>query len=142
MADGHGEQGLGEQGLGEQGLQVTAEAGPAQQQVLTPAACALVAELHRRFEPLRQQLLAARQQRQAEVDRGVLPDFRADTAAIRSGDWSVAPIPQPLLDRRVEITGPVERRMIVNALNSGARVFMADFEDSTAPSWRNLLEGQ
>src|SRR5690606_34745288 len=100
------------------------------------------AELHRRFEPLRQQLLAARQQRQAEVDRGVLPDFRADTAAIRSGDWSVAPIPQPLLDRRVEVTGPVERRLIVNALNSGARVFMADFEDSTAPSWRNLLEGQ
>src|SRR5690606_14384868 len=95
-----------------------------------------------RFEPGRQRLLAARRERQAAIDAGALPDFRADTRAIRDADWTVAPLPPRLLDRRVEITGPVDRRMIVNALNSGARVFMADFEDSTAPSWRNLVEGQ
>jgi len=110
--------------------------------ILTPAALALLTRLHRRFEPTRQKLLQARRERQATYDAGGLPDFRADTAAIRESDWSVAPIPPALRDRRVEITGPVERKMIINALNSGAKVFMADFEDSSAPTFANQLDGQ
>ena len=110
--------------------------------ILTPPALAFLARLHRLAEPRRQQLLAARAERQAGYDAGALPDFRDDTVAIRHGDWQVAPIPTALQDRRVEITGPVERKMIINALNSGAKVFMADFEDSSAPSFRNQLDGQ
>src|SRR5690606_33735138 len=98
--------------------------------------------LHRRFEPRRQALLAARRARQAAFDQGALPDFRADTRAIREGDWRVAPLPAALLDRRVEITGPVDPKMVINALNSGANCYMADFEDSTAPTWSALLAGQ
>jgi malate synthase len=112
------------------------------EQILSPDALAFLARLHRFAEPRRQQLLAARRQRQAHYDMGVLPDFRADTQAIRESDWTVAPIPAALQDRRVEITGPVERKMIINALNSGAKVFMADFEDSSAPSFANQLDGQ
>ncbi|HRO28447.1 MAG TPA: malate synthase A, partial [Luteimonas sp.] len=103
---------------------------------------AFLAQLHRQFEPERQARLAARRRRQAEFDAGTLPDFRADTRAIREGDWRVAPIPAALLDRRVEITGPVDPKMVINALNSGASCYMADFEDSTAPTWDNLLTGQ
>ena len=110
--------------------------------VLTPAALAFLADLHRRFDPERLRLLRERRQRQATWDAGALPDFRADTRAIRDGDWSVAPIPAALRDRRVEITGPVERKMIINALNSGAKVFMADFEDSSAPTFANQMDGQ
>ena len=110
--------------------------------LLTPAALAFLARLHRRFEPQRQQRLAARQARQAEFDAGALPAFRDDTRAIREGDWRVAPIPAALLDRRVEITGPVDPKMVINALNSGANCYMADFEDSTAPTWANLIQGQ
>ena len=110
--------------------------------LLTPAALALLAALHRRFDARRRALLTARRERQARHDAGALPDFRADTAAIRAGDWRVAPIPEPLWDRRVEITGPTERKTVINALNCGARVFMADFEDSTAPTWANLVDGQ
>ena len=110
--------------------------------ILTPEALGFLARLHRFAEPRRQQLLQARRDRQARYDAGALPNFRADTAAIREGDWRVAPIPAALQDRRVEITGPVERKMIINALNSGAKVFMADFEDSSAPSFRNQLDGQ
>ena len=110
--------------------------------VLTPAALAFLARLHRRFEATRRQLLQARRERQAGYDAGGLPDFRADTAAIRESDWRVAPIPPALQDRRVEITGPVERKMIINALNSGAKVFMADFEDSSSPTFANQLDGQ
>jgi malate synthase len=110
--------------------------------VLTPEALLLLAELHRRFEPVRQKLLASRRERQARFDAGERPDFRPDTRAIRDGDWQVAPLPAALQDRRVEITGPVERKMIVNALNSGAKVFMADFEDSSSPTWANMVEGQ
>ncbi|RCS29526.1 malate synthase A [Rhodanobacter denitrificans] len=110
--------------------------------ILTPAALDFLARLHRRFEPTRQQLLQARRERQAGYDAGDLPDFRADTAAIRASEWTVAPIPAVLQDRRVEITGPVERKMIINALNSGAKVFMADFEDSSAPTFANQLDGQ
>ncbi|HET6602892.1 MAG TPA: malate synthase A [Xanthomonadaceae bacterium] len=110
--------------------------------VLDAAAQALLAELHQRFEPARQRLLAARRQRQARIDAGALPDFRAETAALREADWQVAPIPPALRDRRVEITGPVDRKMVINALNSGARVYMADFEDSTSPDFAALLAGQ
>ena len=110
--------------------------------VLTPEAGALLTELHRRFDGTRQALLAARKERQKRFDAGELPDFRADTAHIRQSDWRVAPLPAALQDRRVEITGPVDRKMIINALNSGAKVFMADFEDSTSPTWANLIDGQ
>ncbi|MFN3352299.1 MAG: malate synthase A, partial [Brevundimonas sp.] len=111
-------------------------------EILTPEAMAFLADLHRRFDGRRRDLLAARDARQARFDAGETPDFRADTAHIRDGDWRVAPIPAELLDRRVEITGPVDRKMVINALNSGARVFMADFEDATSPTWENQLEGQ
>ncbi len=114
----------------------------AQADLLTPPALAFLTRLHRQFDATRQRLLQARRERQARYDAGALPDFRADTAAIRSGDWRVAAIPAVLQDRRVEITGPVERKMIINALNSGAKVFMADFEDSSAPSFANQLDGQ
>ena len=110
--------------------------------ILTPAALGFLTQLHRQFESTRQRLLQARRVRQAGYDAGELPDFRADTAAIRESDWRVAPIPAALQDRRVEITGPVERKMIINALNSGAKVFMADFEDSSAPTFANQLDGQ
>jgi malate synthase len=115
---------------------------PAQQQILTPEAVAFLTELSRKFEATRQQLLARRVERQSEIDAGKLPHFLPETAAIREGDWKVAPIPADLLDRRTEITGPVDRKMIINALNSGAKVFMADFEDANSPTWANNLEGQ
>ena len=120
-------------------------AGPAVargEEVLTPAALAFLTELHRRFDARRLELLGARAQRQSRFDAGESPDFLPQTQAVRDGDWRIAPLPADLLDRRVEITGPVDRKMIINALNSGARVFMADFEDATSPTWANLVEGQ
>ncbi|MBF6023068.1 malate synthase A [Lysobacter niastensis] len=126
---------------GTTGVEVVAQA-EGQDQVLTPQAIGFLAGLHRRFEPLRQARLAARRERQVFFDAGGLPDFREDTAAIRAGAWKVAPLPQALLDRRVEITGPTDPKMVINALNSGAKVYMADFEDSTAPTWDNLIAGQ
>jgi malate synthase len=122
-------------------LEITARVD-GQERVLTPAALDFLADLHRRFESVRQARLAARCERQAQFDAGDLPDFRADTAHIRAGDWKVAPLPAALLDRRVEITGPVDPKMVINALNSGAKVYMADFEDSTSPTWANLITGQ
>ena len=113
-----------------------------QDALLPPALLALLTTLHRAIEPARQERLAARRKRQALFDAGSLPDFREDTRAIREGDWQVAPTPSALLDRRVEITGPVDPKMVINALNSGANCYMADFEDSTAPTWGNLLCGQ
>jgi malate synthase len=110
--------------------------------VLTPAAVTFLQGLARRFEPRRQELLAARRARQQRLDAGERPDFLPHTKSVRDADWSVASIPMDLEDRRVEITGPVDRKMIINALNSGANVFMADFEDSNSPSWANTLEGQ
>ena len=110
--------------------------------VLTPEAQGFLLGLHRRFESQRQMRLKARVARQARFDAGALPDFRADTADIRAGDWQVAPIPAALQDRRVEITGPVDPKMVINALNSGAQCYMADFEDSTSPTWANVIEGQ
>lgn len=115
---------------------------PGQRDLLSPDALALLAEVHRRFEPRRQAILTARRERQARFDAGELPDFRADTRAIREDDWRVASLPDALVDRRVEITGPVERKMVINALNSGAKVFMADFEDSSSPRLDNMLAGQ
>jgi malate synthase len=110
--------------------------------VLTPEANAFLTALHHNFEPTRQQLLQLRAQRQLDIDRGVMPDFLSETADIRKREWKVAAAPKDLEDRRVEITGPVERKMMINALNSGAKVFMADFEDALTPTWANLIEGQ
>jgi len=121
---------------------VTGPVGPRFEEILTPAALALLAGLHAAFDERRKELLAARQARQARFDAGEIPDFLPETRTIRDGDWKVAPIPADLLDRRVEITGPVDRKMIVNALNSGAKVFMGDFEDATSPTFANIIEGQ
>ena len=115
---------------------------PAYSEILTPDALTFLMELHRRFDERRRDLLERRAARQAEIDNGALPDFLPETAEIRNSDWTVAPIPDDLQDRRVEITGPVDRKMIINAMNSGASVFMADFEDSNAPTWQNNLLGQ
>jgi malate synthase len=111
-------------------------------EVLTPDASRFLTRLARRFEPRRQELLDRRRVRQQQIDAGQMPDFLPETASIREKEWTVALIPHDLLDRRVEITGPVDRKMIINALNSGASVFMADFEDSNSPTWQNNLEGQ
>jgi malate synthase len=111
-------------------------------EILTPDAVSFIVDLQRTFNQRRKSLLAARQERQKRLDAGEKPDFLKDTREIRESEWTVAPIPNDILDRRVEITGPVERKMIINALNSGAKVFMADFEDSNTPTWSNLIEGQ
>src|SRR5450759_4990734 len=111
-------------------------------EILTPEALAFVEKLVREFEPTRAKLLARRVERQKEIDDGALPDFLAATKSIREDkSWRVASIPADLQDRRTEITGPVDRKMVINALNSGAKVFMADFEDATTPTWDNLLDG-
>jgi malate synthase len=112
-------------------------------EILTPEALAFVENLVREFEPAREKLLARRVERQQEIDAGALPDFLPATRHIRDDkSWKAASIPADLLDRRTEITGPVDRKMVINALNSGAKVFMADFEDATSPTWKNLIEGQ
>ncbi|MFJ7076841.1 malate synthase A [Streptomyces sp. NPDC098781] len=122
---------------------VDAEPLPRQEEVLTEAALAFVAELHRRFTPRRAELLARRAERRAEIARTSTLDFLPETAAIRADDsWSVAPCPPALQDRRVEITGPTDRKMTINALNSGAKVWLADFEDASAPTWENVVLGQ
>ena len=124
------------------GVKINAKPGGRQAEILSAEALAFLADLHRRFNRRRLELLVRRMGRQEDFDAGKLPDFLADTKTIREGDWKVAPIPADLLDRRVEITGPVDRKMIVNALNSGAKVFMADFEDATSPMFANMVEGQ
>jgi malate synthase len=121
---------------------ITALRNDVETQILTPEASYFLTKLAREFEARRQELLARRAARQQRIDAGQLPDFLPETAHIREAEWTVAPIPHDLLDRRVEITGPVDRKMIINALNSGANVFMADFEDSNSPIWQNNLEGQ
>jgi malate synthase len=110
--------------------------------ILTPQAAEFITRLSLAFEPRRQELLDRRTARQREIDAGKMPDFLAETASIRDSEWQVAPIPHDLMDRRVEITGPVDRKMIINALNCGASVFMADFEDANSPTWANNLDGQ
>jgi malate synthase len=124
------------------GVEVCGPAVAEAARVLTPKAAAFVAMLHRRFESRRTSLLERRRELQQELDAGWMPDFPAETANIRASEWTVAPIPKDLEDRRVEITGPVDRKMVINALNSGANVFMADFEDSCSPTWKNVIEGQ
>src|SRR5262245_48234836 len=111
--------------------------------VLTPEALSFVAKLHRRFESRRQSLLAQRAQRQLQFDAGALPDFLAETKNNRDdAGWKVAQQPKDMLDRRVEITGPTDRKMVINALNCGASTFMADFEDANCPTWHNMIDGQ
>ncbi|MEO8294949.1 MAG: malate synthase A [Gemmatimonadota bacterium] len=124
------------------GIQMVAAMRPGYETVLTPEAVNFVAALHRSFNPRRIELLARRKTVQDKIDQGVFPDFLTETRAVREADWRIAPVPADLEDRRVEITGPVDRKMVINALNSGASVFMADFEDATSPTWANLIEGQ
>lgn len=124
------------------GLEIAGPVPPHYAEILTPAACAFVAELCAKFGARREQLLARRVVRQAEIDAGNMPDFLPETAHIRGGDWQVPPPPADLVDRRTEITGPVDRKMAINALNSGAQCWMADFEDANSPTWENVIEGQ
>jgi len=125
-----------------QGVAILAEKAARQDQILTPDAIRFLAGLQRQFGPTRLSLLEHRRQRQAMFDRGEQPDFLGETKSVRESSWKVAPAPADLFDRRVEITGPTDRKMVINALNSGARVFMADFEDANTPTWENLVEGQ
>src|SRR6266498_4347543 len=125
-----------------EGIEVKAPVSAEFAEILTPEALSFVATLSRAFETRREELLQRRAVRQAELNAGKLPDFLPETEHIRNGTWTIAPIPADLQDRRVEITGPVERKMVINALNSGAKVFMADFEDSNTPTWENNLQGQ
>jgi malate synthase len=124
------------------GVEIKADVTSAFAEILTPEALALVAKLHRAFEPRRQELLAKRVERAKRLDAGERPDFLSETKSVREGDWKIAPLPNDLLCRRVEITGPVDRKMVINALNSGADSFMADFEDSNTPNWFNQVQGQ
>jgi malate synthase len=124
------------------GVEVRAVIAPEFASILTPDALAFVAKLARKFEAQRRELMAARALRQAGFDAGKLPDFLPDTREVRDSEWTVAAAPRDLQDRRVEITGPTDRKMVINALNCGANVFMADFEDSNAPTWENMIEGQ
>lgn len=124
------------------GLDILGPINPGYDAILTPEALAFLAELEGRFGGERERLLAVRQKRQALIDAGEKPGFLETTQPIRDADWTIAPLPADLQDRRVEITGPVDRKMIINALNSGAKVFMADFEDATTPSWTNQMDGQ
>src|SRR5207253_6105318 len=125
-----------------QGMQINAPILPGFETILTLPALELVAKLHRAFEPRRQQLLAARVERAKRLDAGERPDFLPETKAIREGDWTIAPIPPALHCRRVEITGPVDAKMVINAFNSGADSYMTDFEDSNSPLWTNQIQGQ
>lgn len=128
--------------VSKQGVEIIGAVTDDYAEILTPEAVAFVAELARQFEERRADLLQKRMERQEKLDAGEMPVFLSDTAEIRESDWKVAPHPADLADRRVEITGPVDRKMIINALNSGAKVFMADFEDSLAPTWHNVMQGQ
>ena len=124
------------------GLEVKGELNDRYEQLLTPDALQFIEQLERRFGSERRELLLKREKRQKEIDKGMLPDFLEETASIREGDWKISPLPKDLQDRRVEITGPVDRKMIINALNSGAKAFMACLEDATTPTWENVMEGQ
>src|SRR6202166_1759115 len=124
------------------GVTITTTISPSTEEIVTREAGELILALHRNFNQRRKELLQRREQRQADLDAGKTPDFLPETQNVRSSDWTVAPIPADLQDRRVEITGPTDRKMIINALNSGAKVFMADLEDSNCPTWDNLMQGQ
>ncbi|PKR83998.1 malate synthase A [Heyndrickxia camelliae] len=124
------------------GITVVGQMKSGFEQILTPAALQFIEQLERHYGEKRRELLQYRVQRQEEIDRGILPHFLPETKHIRDGEWTIAPLPDDLQDRRVEITGPVDRKMVINALNSGAKVFMACFEDATSPTWDNVMEGQ
>ena len=111
-------------------------------ELLTPEALEFASLLHKTFNPIRLELLDQRKKRQSEINSGHMPDFLSETEHIRQGDWKISPIPHDLQDRRVEITGPIDRKMIINALNSNVKIFMADFEDSNSPTWENIINGQ
>ena len=124
------------------GVEILGQLSPEFTEILTPRALGFIANLQRVFGRRRNEILLKRKELQLEIDEGKKLDFLTETGNIRRSDWIIAPIPEELQDRRVEITGPVERKMIINALNSDAKVFMADFEDSNTPTWNNLLQGQ
>ncbi len=124
------------------GIEILGEIIPEHEAILSAEAIAFVADLHRRFNPRRLELLKAREQRQAAIDAGAELGLLPETESIRESDWQVAPAPDDLQDRRVEITGPCDRKMVINALNSGAKVFMADLEDASSPTWHNVVDGQ
>ncbi|MDB6114138.1 MAG: aceB, partial [Lacunisphaera sp.] len=124
------------------GLEIRGPMNPGYAEILTPEACHFLAKLVKKFQPRRAELLARRAERQRAIDAGQMPDFLPETAAIRGGNWQVPPPPADLVDRRTEITGPVDRKMAINALNSGAQCWMADFEDANSPTWENVMEGQ
>ena len=125
-----------------QGVSISGKITPEFSQILTPEALAFVVKLHRQFDARRQELLARRAARQKEFDAGKLPDFLPETKQIRESEWQIAAQPKDMLDRRVEITGPTDRKMVINALNCGASTFMADFEDANCPTWFNMIDGQ
>ncbi|MEO7726549.1 MAG: malate synthase A, partial [Burkholderiales bacterium] len=124
------------------GVALHAAIAPLYADILTPQALAFIAKLHRQFEMRRQELLAKRAARQREFDSGKLPDFLPETRSVRESAWTISAQPADMLDRRVEITGPTDRKMVINALNCGASTFMADFEDANCPTWDNMLDGQ
>src|SRR5580698_3841072 len=128
--------------ISQPGVEILAPVSESYAEILTPEAVAFLVDLQRTFNTRRKSLLDARHERQKRLDAGEKPDFLEETRQTREAEWTVAPLPGDILDRRVEITGPVDRKMIINALNSGARVFMADFEDSNTPKWSNLIDGQ
>src|SRR4026209_364417 len=125
-----------------QGVAISGAITPAFAEILSPEALGFVAKLHRKFESSRQELLPAPAARENAIDARRLPDFLPHTKAMREGDWTVSPQPKDMLDRRVEITGPTDRKMVINALNCGASTFMADFEDANCPTWHNMIDGQ
>ena len=125
-----------------EGIQLPEEQPNLYDRILTPGALAFVAHLHRKYEERRRALMKARAERQKKLDAGETFGFLPETRPIREAEWTIAPVPTDLQDRRVEITGPVERKMVINALNSGASTFMADFEDSLTPTWDNVIRGQ
>ncbi len=124
------------------GVEILAPVSGPFSEIVTPEAMNFVAKLTREFAKTREALLKRRVDRQAEIDAGKMPNFLPETEAIRRADWQVAPVPEDLKDRRVEITGPIDRKMVINALNSGCKVFMADFEDANSPTWENMISGQ
>jgi malate synthase len=124
------------------GIEIIGKVSPEVEEILTPEAVQFISKLHQIFNQRRLKLLERRVKRQQEINSGLMPNFLEETRSVRESNWTVAPLPHDLIDRRVEITGPVERKMIINALNSGANVFMADFEDSNSPTWDNVIQGQ
>ena len=142
MSPSHNHRSRQTHALADTGIEIRAPVTPEYAEILTIEALEFLRKLSRQFEARRQELLARRVERQAEWDDGKRPDFLPETHGIREGDWKVASIPEDMRNRRVEITGPVDRKMIINALNSGANVFMADFEDANSPTWANNVQGQ